>query len=388
MNGKSRTANSLMNISSGILAQIIQMVLGFISRTIFIKYLAIEYLGVSSLFSNILSMLSLAELGLGAAFVYSLYKPLAEGNKTEIATIIKFYKKTYIVVGIFIFITGLALLPFLSNIIPEKPATIVEDIRLIYLIYIFNTGSSYFFSYKVSLLDADQKMAVATKNYIKFSVVQQLLQIIILIVTSNFILYLLTQSVMQFLSNFHISKIVDKTYPFLRENNHLKIDKEVKNKIVSNVKATFFAKIGQVLVTGTDNLFINYFVGLAVLGKYSNYLMLMAMVSSMVMIIFTNLKSSIANVIVKETLEKQREIFQVLNFLNFWLFGLCAVIFIFSVEDFISIWIGRQFLLPSYIVLMMAVSFFMVGMNNGFWTFKAAFRFFNEGKYMVTGTVS
>lgn len=385
MNEKSRTSNSLMNISSGILAQIIQMVLGFISRTIFIKYLAIEYLGVSSLFSNILSMLSLAELGLGAAFVYSLYKPLAEGNKTEITTIIKFYKKTYIVVGIFIFITGLALLPFLSNIIPEKPATIVEDIRLIYLIYIFNTGSSYFFSYKVSLLDADQKMAVATKNYIKFSVVQQLLQIIILIVTSNFILYLLTQSVMQFLSNFHISKIVDKTYPFLRENNHLKIDKDVKNKIVSNVKATFFAKIGQVLVTGTDNLFINYFVGLAVLGKYSNYLMLMAMVSGMVMIIFTNLKSSIANVIVKETLEKQREIFQVLNF---WLFGLCAVIFIFSVEDFISMWIGRQFLLPSYIVLMMAVSFFMVGMNNGFWTFKAAFRFFNEGKYMVTGTVS
>lgn len=386
MNNNTRTSNSLRNISTGMIAQIIQMILGFVSRTIFIKYLAVEYLGVNSLFSNILSMLSLAELGLGAAFIYSLYKPLSEGNKIEITTIIRFYKKTYLFVGIFIFITGLLFIPFLSGIIPQKPAAITEDIRLIYFIFLFNTAVSYLFSYKISLLDADQKVSVATKNSMLFSIAQIVLQILVLILTRNFILYLLIQSIVQFTSNWYISKIVDRQYPFLKENNHLKIDKSVRNKIVKNIKATFFIKIGGVLVNGTDSLFINYFVGLAVLGKYSNYVLLMGMVSSIVMIIFSNLKSSIANIIVKESLEKQREIFNVLNFLNFWLFGVCAVIFIFTVEDFITLWIGKNYVISFLIVVALAVNFFIVGMQNGFWTFKTSFGFFNEGKYMILGT--
>lgn len=386
MNDNSRTSNSLRNISTGMIAQVVQMILGFVSRTIFIKYLAVEYLGINSLFSNILSMLSLAELGLGGAFIYSLYKPLSEGNKTEIATIIKFYKKTYLFVGVFIFITGLVLIPFLSNIIPEKPTAITEDIRIIYFIFLFNTASSYLFSYKISLLDADQKVSVATKNSMLFSIAQIVIQILVLILTQNFIFYLLVQSIVQFTANWYVSKIVDRRYPFLRENNHLKIDKSVKNKIVKNIKATFFIKIGGVLVNGTDSLFINYFVGLAVLGMYSNYVLLMGMVASIVMIIFSNLKSSIANLIVKEPLEKQREIFNVLNFLNFWLFGVCAVIFIFTVQDFITLWIGENYVISFVIVVALAVNFFMVGIQNGFWTFKTSFGFFNEGKYMILGT--
>ena len=386
VNQNSRTANSLRNISAGMIAQIVQMILGFVSRTVFVKYLAVEYLGVNSLFTNILSMLSLAELGLGAAFIYSLYKPMSEGNKTEIATIIRFYRKTYLFVGLFIFVTGCLLLPFLSDIIPQKPSVVKESIHLIYFIFLFNTAVSYLFSYKISLLDADQKISVATANSIVFSIAQAILQILILVLTSDFILYLVTQAVVQFASNWYISRVVDRMYPFLRENNHLKIDWTVKHKIISNVKATFFTKIGGVLVNGTDNLFINYFVGLAILGKYSNYVLLIGMVSSLMMIIFANIKSSVANIIVKESLEKQQEVFRALNFINFWLFGVCGIIFIFTAGDFIKLWIGEEYLMSFSVVLLLGLNFFMVGMQNAFWTFKSSFGFFQEGKYMILGT--
>lgn len=367
-------------------AQIVQMVLGFVTRTIFLKYLSAEYLGVNSLFSNILSMLSLAELGLTSAFLFELYKPLSENNKPQIAVIIKYLKKTYQIVGLVVFVTGLVLIPFLDQIIAHKPQTVVEDIRILYLFFLFNSASGYFFSYKISLLDADQKISVSTLNSVKFLIIQNLLQIVVLVFMQNFLLYLTVQLLVQLFSNFWISRIVDKKYPFLSEHNHLKIDAAVRNRITKNVQASFLVKIGGVLVNGTDNLFISYFVGLALLGKFSNYVMLFAMVNSILMIIFASIKSSVANFVVKESLERQREIFQTLNFLNFLCFGISALLILFCINDFIKIWVGSQYVLSDKIPVLLAVNFFMVGMQNGFWTFKGAYGFFNYGKYMVLGT--
>jgi O-antigen/teichoic acid export membrane protein len=384
--GNSRTSNSFRNISSGLVAQSIQMVLGFVSRTVFIKYLSAEYLGVSSLFSNILTMLSLAELGIASAFIYELYKPLSEKNQEQTAVILRYFRKAYYTVGIIVFITGLILIPFLNNIIAEKPVTITEDIRLIYLLYIISTSSSYFFAYKVSMLDADQKISVSTFNNMKFLIGQNIVQILVLIFTHNFLLYLVVQIVSQLLSNIFISRIVDRNYAYLLKYKDIKIKPEVKKNIITNVKAAFFTKIGGVLVNGTDNIFISSFVGLALLGKYSNYVMLFGLISSFLMIIFANIKSSVAHFIINENLEKQREIFHTINFLNFLCFGLSSLFIYFCINDFITLWIGNNYVLPSFIPLMLAVNFFMVGMQNGFWTFKGAYGFFRHGKYMVLGT--
>lgn len=386
--GNSRTNNSIKNISSGLLAQAVQMVLGFVSRTVFIQYLSAEYLGVSSLFSNILTMLSLAELGIASAFIYELYKPLADKNEEQVAVILRYFKKAYHWVGISVFVIGLVLLPFLNDIIAEKPTTITEDIRIIYLFYIFNSASGYFFSYKISLLNADQKISVATAYTIKFSIAQTLLQILILILTQNFLLYLLVQILCQLASNIFVSYVVDKQYPFLFRYKTVTLNAQSRTNILTNVKATFFTKIGGVLVNGTDNIFISAFVGLAILGKYSNYVMLLGLVSSVLMIVFSNIQSSIAHFVLTETLERKRELFRTLNFLNFVGFGLTSLLFYFVVNDFVLLWIGKKYLLETQIALVMIVNFFMVGMQNAFWAFKSAHGFFKHGRFMVLGTAA
>lgn len=384
----SRTSNSVKNISFGIFSQVIQMILGFITRTVFIKYLAVEYLGINSLFTNIISMLSLAELGVGSAFIYSLYKPLADKNEYAVATILQFYKKVYVSIGAFIFISGLFVIPFLNDIIPAKPLSVTEDIRFLYLIFLFNSASTYFFAYKISLLDADQKSSVTTINTTAFLVLQNALQIVILITTQNFIYYLLAQLICNLVSNFWISKVVDKKYTFLSKFKKQKVDKVLRNTIIGNAKATFLAKIGGALVNGTDNLIINYFVGLTLLGKFSNYAMLIALASSFIIIIFANIKSSIANVTVKEDKKKQIEIFNVMNFANFWFYGLATVLIIILLNDFILIWIGKEFQLSINISIILAINFFMVGMQNAFWTFKTIYGFFEQGKYLILLTAA
>ena len=383
MNNDTRTSNSVKNISFGMISQVVQMLLGFVSRTIFIKFLAVEYLGLNSLFTNILTMLSLAELGVGTAIVYSLYQPLANKEEREVATIITFYKKVYSGIGIFVFCIGLILLPFLSHIIPAKPHNIVEDVRLIYFIFLFNSSATYFFSYKQSILDADQKSSVATLTNSAFLIFQNVLQILILYFTQNYILFLVTQVLCAIASNYYIARIVDKRYPYLSNYKSHKVDKELKNKIIANTKATFYVKIGGLLVNSTDNLIINYFVGLAVLGKFSNYVMLIAMASNFLVIIFNNIKSSVANFIITETKEKQNEMFKSLNFFTFWIYGLSAVFLITLINDFITLWVGAKYVLSFNVVLILAINFFMYGMQYTFWTFKIGYGYFNHGKYLV-----
>ncbi len=388
MNKSSRTANSVKNITFGLISQVIQMILGFITRTVFIKYLAVEYLGVNSLFTNIISMLSLAELGIGSAIIYSLYKPLSDKNEYEIATILQFYKKVYISIGTFIFFTGLLLIPFLDHIIPQKPISITEDIRFLYFIFLFNTASSYFFMYKASLLEADQKNAITTTNTTVFLIIQNVVQIVVLVLTKNFIFYLLVQLFCNLASNYRITQIVDKQYKFLSKYKKEKVDNSLKKLILSNTKATFYTKIGGALVNGTDNLIINYFVGLTILGKFSNYIMLTAIATNFLVIVFSNVKSSIASVTVKEDKQKQVALFEVMNFANFWLYGLGALFIVILLNDFITIWIGKNFTLSFNVSVMIGINFFMIGMQNAFWTFKSVYGFFEQGKYLVLLTAA
>ncbi|WP_338359639.1 hypothetical protein [Yeosuana marina] len=383
INTDSRTANSFRNVSSGLSSQIVYTILGFVSRTIFIKYLAVEYLGINGLFSSILSVLALAELGVGSAFVYSLYKPLAEKKEDVVASILNLYKKVYITVGFVVFVLGICLLPFLDQLIPQKPDNISESISTIYLLFLFNSASSYFFSYKVSLINADQRNYISTWNYLIFYIVQNILQIVVLILYQNFLFYLTVQLVCQFLSNVSISFIVNKYYPFLSQYKKLKVDNAIKKEIISNAKATFIIRIGGILVNSTDNLIINYFSGLALVGLASNYNLLIGIATAIILQIFNNISSSIAQINAVESKIKQYETFKMINLANFWIYGFTAICFILLANDFIAIWIGNSYILPMSISLMIAINFFMVGVQGTIWTYKATYGFFNQGKYLV-----
>ena len=387
MGSNSRTANSIKNILSGFLGQFITTILGFVNRTVFISCLAAEYLGVNGLFTNILSMLSLAELGIGTAIIYALYKPLANKDEKQISKLMNFYSKAYISIGIIIFVLGIALMPFLHIIIKNEP-NIVESIYLIYFIYLFNTAISYFFSYKSSLIIADQKNYIVSLIGYGVNIFQTILQIIILYTTKNFLLYLIIQSICVVINNVLISAVADKKYPFIKENKKLKLGKDEVNDLISNVKALVIVKISGILVNNTDNIIISYFSGLKTVGLSSNYTLLINIINTVLNQVFSGITASVGNLNAKEDNKVKKDFFDLLNFCNFWLYGFSSICIVLLINDVIRLWIGDKFILPIEIPIILAINFYMVGMQNAVWTYKNTMGIFKQGRYILFFTAA
>ncbi|HTO34887.1 MAG TPA: oligosaccharide flippase family protein [Flavobacterium sp.] len=386
MSQESRVKKSVKNISFGLFTQVVQMVLGFVSRTVFIHYLAIEYLGVNGLFTSILTLLSLAELGITSAILYALYKPLAHHDEEKIAALIRFFKKVYLVIAGVVALFGLSLLPFLHQIVDNPPHQIQEDLYIIYLLFLFNTIASYFFYYKVSLFQADQKSYVISQRNLVVFIIQNALQIVSLVLFQNFLLYLFIQLVCQLGGNLYLSVAVKKHYPFLEKYKQAVVPAEEKKQIYSNLKSTALVKIGGLLVNNSSNIVLNYFSGLRAVGLLSNYNLLIGLASGLIIQVFSSLTGSIANVNAKETLEKKRSVFNVVNFANFWVYGLASTGIVLLVNDFIAVWIGESYTLSLPVVVALALNFYMVGMQNAVWTFKSTFGMFKYGRWLVIGT--
>lgn len=383
MNNDSRFSNSVKNISFGFIAQISQMILGFVSRTIFIKFLAVEYLGVNGLFSNILSLLSLAELGIAGAISYSFYKPLADKDEVKIAALINFSAKIYTSIALIVAVLGLLVVPFLDDIVKNPPKELANDLVIIYLLFLFNTVSAYFLQYKISIFQADQRSYLIFKNNTLFFFLQNLFQILVLLFFKNFIFYLIIQTIFQLLGNVVLSFKVNKYYPFLKKYKEVKLDSESKKQIYSNVKSNSFIKIGGIVVNSTDNLILNYFSGIAMVGLLSNYNLLIGLGSSLIVQVFSSLTASVANINAIESQDKKIETFNLINFMNFWIYGVVSVVIIFLINDFILIWIGQNYILPISVVILLVINFYMYGMQNAVWMFKFTFGIFKQGQYLI-----
>lgn len=389
MSTPSRITYSIRNITTGFLGQAIQTILGFVSRTIFIKCLATEYLGVSGLFTNILSILSLAELGVGSAIAYALYKPLADRDEYKVSALMNFYSKAYKIIGISVAIVGLSVLPFIKFIINDAP-NIEENIYLIYFLYLFNTVITYFFSYKNTIIVGDQKKYISlTIGYI-INCLQTISQVFILLITKDFLLYLITQSIFSVIYNISISITADKMYPYLKKNKTAQIDNETKKELGVNIKSLMIIKLSGVLVNNTDNIIISKFLGLSIVGLCSNYNLLTSIITSVLTQLFSGITASVGNVNAKESNEKKEDIFNVINFINFWLFGFSAICIALLSNDVIKLWIGEKFVLPISIPLILAINFYMVGMQNAVWIYKDTMGLFKQGRYLllVTGSVN
>ena len=383
MNSDSRVTNSIKNFSFGFVAQMVQIILGFVGRTIFIKYLDVEYLGVNGLFTNVLSLLSLAELGVGSAMMYALYKPIADKDERKMAALIYLYGRIYLIIAGVITLCGLALLPFLNHLVKNPPANIVNNLNVIYLLFLFNTVSTYFFYYKLSLLHADQRSYIVSKANIVIFFLQNIVQIVVLIVFKNFVIYLLTQSIFQLAGNYVASLIVNKYYPFLKKYKNEKVDPSEKKKIYSNIRSTALLKIGGLAVNNTDNLILNYFSGLAMVGLLSNYILLIGLASGLIMQVFAGMTASIANVNATESEDKKEEVFNFINFANFWIYGLASILIVVLLNDFIQLWIGQKFILPLSVVIVLAFNFYIYGMQNAVWSFKITLGLFKQGQYLI-----
>lgn len=384
---ESRTYNSIRNIMTGFVGQGISMIVSFVNRIVFVRVLSEAYLGVNGLFTNVLSVLSLAELGISSAITFALYKPLASKDNSKLASLMNFYAKSYRTIGMIVGISGLILMPFLKYIIAD-PGNITENLYVIYLLFLFNSTITYFYSYKSSLIIADQKNYLVSMISYSTLMIQTILQIAILVFTKNYYLYLICQTVSNLVTNILISRKADKEYPFLEEKNPEKLSKEDKKSLFVNIKALMIVKLSGVLVNSTDNIIITATKGLGLVtsGLASNYILLTSILSSILSQLFNGVTASVGNYNALESDDNKYKMFNIINVLNFWFYGWCTISFIVLGSDIVQLLFGSEYLLTKDIVIIMAVNFYTVGMQNAVWTYKNTMGLYNYGKYMVLCT--
>lgn len=375
-----RTKNALINVVYGIGGQALTMIVQFVVRGIFIRLLGIEYLGVSGLFGNILMLLSLAELGVGNAIIYSLYKPLAKQDTAKVKALMDLYAKAYHAIAGVVLVLGLAFIPLLKYIIGDAPA-ISESLIVLYLLYLANSLMTYFFAYKRSLIIADQKEYIVTLITQCFTIASSIIQIIFLYFTRNFLVYLIIQILGSLLCNMYISYKANKMYPILNSKEKFLLDQVEKQTIWKNIKALLIYKIGALLTIGLDNIIISSFVGIAAVGIYSNYTLITDKVNGVLNQIFSATTASVGNLNVEAENEKKEEIYHVMLFIAFWLYGLSSVCIYILVNPFIALWAGKDYLLSEAIVITMVFCFYFIGVHNPTMIFRNTMGLYVQGKY-------
>ena len=374
-----RTKNSMMNIMISLGGQAIILIISFLSRSFFINVFSEEYLGINGLFSSILNMLSLAELGIGTAITYSLYKPIAENDVMQIKLLMNFFRKTYFLIGTVVLSIGFLLTPFLQVFIKDTPD--VPNLKIYFLLYVINTAISYFYTYKRTLIIAYQKAYISTAYNHIFTIIRNIAQIILMVYTKQFLLYLLVQIVFTTFENIAISKKADMLFPFLKENCIGNIDGNSLNEIKKNTVAMLFHKIGGIVVLGTDNLLISKFVGITEVGLYSNYLLITNALATVINQIFNSLTASIGNLGASETVRKTHSVFESINLIGFWVYGFASICLINLMNPFIYLWIGEQYTFPIEIVGLIVFNFYISGMRTSVNTFKGALGLYWNDRY-------
>ncbi len=378
-----RTKNTLINTSFAILSRFVSMIFGFIQKTIFIRVLGITYAGVSGLFTDILTVLSLAELGIGSAIAYSLYKPIAENDYKQIAKLMNFFKKAYFFIAVIIIFLGICLLPFITLIIKDVP-DISESIHLIFILYILNTATTYLLVYKNTLLVAAQKQYIVTNIQMFFTVITVLIQCVILLIFKKFLLYLIIQIICSLLQNITINYCATKQYPELKLYSNEKISKADRNRLFKDVKALMMYKIANVITTGTDSTIISSSLGTSQVGIMGNYRTIRGYVTSTVAQFYNSINPSLGNLAATEAKEQQYFIFKKLNFGTFWITSFCSVCFFILFNPFIKLWLGNdKWLLPLYVVGVYVMEYFFSSMIGPVGAFRIANGLFVQTKYLA-----
>jgi O-antigen/teichoic acid export membrane protein len=366
-------------MSIGVGSQVIVLLLTFLSRTVFIKVLGAEYLGVNGLYTNILTVLSLTELGIGNVMIYSLYKPVAEKDEATIRALLTYYKNIYRKIAIAVLIIGVGFIPLLDKVVKSNlPYT---SLVLYYILFLFNSVASYFVVYKTALINADQKIYIIKVIYTLVIFLKELAQILILLTTKSYVLYLIILITSTVLNNIFISVKADKLYPFIKLPNTL-TKKEIR-KINENIKSTFLYKIGVVIMNNTDNILISIISGTIYVGYYSNYNLLVTAVTTFIGISIQALFSSIGNLNAKRDMLKSYKIFNSLLLFFHWLSAVCSLSFLLVFNDFITIWIGKNYLLGTDVVIAIVIMFYIQNIINPVWIYRETMGLFNQVKYIM-----
>lgn len=385
MEDNSRIKNTIRNTLFGVGGQLLSQLLAFVYRTVFIHYLSSNFLGVQGLFSNILSLLSLAELGIGNALTFSMYKPLAQKDTRKVQALMGYYAKAYHLIAGIVAVVGLSLAPFLDFLIKEVPAEI-NHLQLIYLLYVFDSVASYCLIYKQSIIKADQKTYICTLYTNVFTIIRYIMQMVFLILMKgrgegSFICILVIQVLFTLTTNIFLSAKASRLYPYIDEIKKERLQVSERKEINNKVRAMMMHKIGSVVVNATDNLLISKFVGLIEVGLYSNYRLLINMIMGIVQQFSQAIVPSIGNLVSLTSKEKSKEIYDRLDLLNFIIYGFCTVCFFTLLNPFIEIWIGKDYLFSMELVCVIVLNFYLNGMRQNVLAFRNALGLFWNDRY-------
>lgn len=378
-----RVQSAAKNIAFGQIGNLITQLLGFVLRTVFIDHLGDTLNGINDLYTSILSVLSMAELGIGTALNYSLYKPVAQGDINKIKSYMLLYKKAYRSIGIVIAVIGLAISPFLPYLVKQPEGVSTRDLTLYYFIFLFNTVSTYFVAYKYSLVNAEQKNYIQTNIITVTKMITVALQVIIILVTGNFYAYLLTAAAVELLQKIFVSNYLNRRYPYLMDKDVEKLSKEETGEIVTKTKALVFHKVGDVARLQTDSMIISGFINVTLVGIVGSYNMVLNSVANVVNIIFNSVLSSFGNLIATESREKQYQIFKVYRFAACWIYGLAAIGFSMLLTPLIYLWLGSERTLAFAVVFCILIDFYFKGDRIVLSNFKTAAGVFEQDKYLA-----
>lgn len=378
-----RVKYATKNIAFGWIGNIATLLLGAWLRQVFIARLGDTLLGVNDYYTSILTVLSLAELGIGTAFNYSLYGPVARNDVEKIKSYMFLYKKAYRVIACVIAVIGVAAAPFLKYLIKDPGSNSWRDLTIYYFIFLFNTVSTYFVAYKYSLVNAQQKNYIQTNIITVTKAVTVTLQIAGLLVFSDFYLYLLTSAAVELLQKIFVSFYLNKLYPYLRDKKAERLSKDEVGGIVSQTKALIFHKVGDMARLQTDTAIIGAFIDVTTVGFVGTYNYVISSVSNFVNIIFNSVLSGFGNLIATESKEKQYLMFRVYRFFACWIYGFSAIGFYLLLSPLIQLWVGEERILPNLVIGCIMIDYYFKGERIVLSNYKTAAGVFEQDKYLA-----
>ena len=353
----SRTENASRNIFWGVFNKVVSLGLPFVTRTVMIYTMGMQYVGLGSLFSSILQVLSFAELGIGSALVFSMYKPLAEGNDDKVCALLNFYRNAYRIIGSIILLLGLVIMPFLKKLIAgDLPDGV--NLQALFSIYLINNILGYFlFTYKQSLFAASQRMDIISRIGIGLQLLSNVMQILVLVLFHNYYLYVIVIPVITCLNNLCIGVLTDKYYPQYKCRGDL--EKTELKVIEKKVSGMVFQKIGGIVLSSVDTIVISAFLGLTTLAFYQNYYYIITSIFGFLAVIMESIIAGVGNSVATETTNKNYNDFKKFNFIYIWIVAWCTTCLLCLYQPFMRLWVGKENMFGYGMVVLFALYFYI-----------------------------
>lgn len=359
--------------------KLINLLLTFVVRTVFISVLGKEYLGINGLFTNILTILSFTELGVGNAIVFAMYKPIAQNRMDMVNALMRFYHKCYCAIGSVILLIGLCITPFIPKLVSGY--TLDLNIYLLFLLYLVNAVVTYFFASRTSFLSAIQQQYKVDIYQQVVKAVKEICMGVALILTHNFILYLLINIILEAMLTLYIYIRIGQEHPFLKEKTTYVISKQEYTSIAKNIYALLLYKIATTVLGGTDNIIISSCVGLGAVGVLSNYVLIVNNVSNFTTVIGHSVTASIGNLNATDDTSKKETIFNSLLLVTFWIFGWITIGMMLFFNQALELWIGPEYLFEMPIVFAICLNFYVGGLQTAGYTFRITNGYFRNSRY-------